>query len=109
VPKLIPIFELREGMVLADAVKNKFGQVLIAANEIYEPKYLRMLKTWGINSVCIKQETDIINNSELDEEKKGAALNILLQRLKWNPKNSFEKNLFEMALNEVYVKQQGER
>lgn len=97
--KSIHINDLEEGMVLAEAVKNKFNQVLCPANIVTEAKHIKLFKTWGIQSLTvfeliINQDTE---GSETAMPKQETNQQEFLFYLGWEPRNSFELDLFEMA------------
>ena len=48
--------DIQEGMILAQPILNKFGQVLLPANVELQKKHSHLLKTWGITVVFIKNE-----------------------------------------------------
>lgn len=52
--RVISCDEIEQGMILAQPILNKFGQILLPANVELQKKHSQLLKTWGITSVTIK-------------------------------------------------------
>jgi hypothetical protein len=95
-PKLIKIDSLIEGMVLAEAVINKLGQVIIAKNTLLTLKQINTLRMWGINQVLIKSldsEMEISEDLAIIEESKSK----IKAELDWKVNNIFTDELIELA------------
>lgn len=100
-PKFMKIEEIKEGMILASPVFNRYGQILLPKDSVIEEKHKSLLKIWGVRCVQIcAGENDKINESKLDElyalagEKLG-------KRLLWTPRNEIENDLYEAALMKI--------
>jgi len=95
-PKLLEIERLIEGMILAEPVLNKMGQVMIAKDITLSHKHINILKMWGIKQVCIKNtENDVaeINDPDLIE----LAKKDLIIKLGWEIDNPFLEEMIELA------------
>jgi len=94
--KRIDLEEAHEGMVLAEPVLNKLGQVMLGKGISLKLKQINVLKMWGIKQIAINNlEEDIPEetNYELLEETKLK----IKQQLGWNDDNSFLNELIELA------------
>lgn len=83
-------------MVLAEDIKNKYGQLLISAETVLNEKHVRLLKTWGVSVVSIVgegAEKVVITEEEKEQKKKE-----LLKEIGWKPDNPFEEDLINMAV-----------
>ncbi len=102
--KLISLDEIEPGMILGSPIKNKYGQVLLAAKIALVYNHKNLLKTWGITTLYIvdpDQNTDeksLANNRSIDAEK------ILRERLNWAPENVYEQDLYDMAIQSIIEK-----
>lgn len=98
--KTITPDEIKEGMELAESVKNKFGQVLLAAQTKLQPKHAGILKTWGVQAIQVYSDNDS-GFSQFDETAVANAKDKLSKRMNWTPRNSYEEELAQMALNRI--------
>lgn len=103
-PKLVVLEEIKEGMELALPIKNKFGQVLLSADVRLENKHKKILKTWGVTGIYIKEDNIETNEAEYDDKAVSEAAQILSRRLKWKPTNFNEEDLYNMALRQILEK-----
>ena len=94
----IKIENLLTGMKLAVPVKNKYGQIMLAADTVIEEKHKKILKMWGITDLYIKHEQEAGGENVDDERKIADAKEALAQRLAWAPKNEIEEELYALAL-----------
>ena len=101
--RLITIEEIEENMELAHPVKNKLGQVLLGSDMLLKDKHKKILKTWGIEYISIKEKGTNKRKLEYSVKQIQDAKLILDQRFEWDPKNNFERELYEIALNKVLV------
>ncbi|MGK9368666.1 hypothetical protein ACSSWA_07180 [Melioribacter sp. Ez-97] len=93
--EIISIDEIKNGMVLAEDIKNRYGQLLIAAETVLNEKHVRLLKTWGVSVISIVGEGEekvVITEEEKEQKKKE-----LLKEIGWKPDNPFEEDLINMA------------
>ena len=51
---ILPLDELKPGMILAEPVYNQQELLLLEAGTALTKKRIWMLKTWGIEQVCVK-------------------------------------------------------
>jgi molybdopterin biosynthesis enzyme len=54
-PMKVPIADAEPGRILAQAVQNHQGQTLLKAGTEIQPKHLRILRTWGVESIEIEE------------------------------------------------------
>jgi hypothetical protein len=103
--KQILLEQLEEGMELAQPVKNKLGQLLLPVDIKIEEKHKRLLKTWGVSSLFIKDDgkSETVETG-IDEETLNKAKLLLEQRMTWKPRNSNEEELYETALGNILEK-----
>lgn len=100
--KTILCDDIEEGMILAQPILNKFGQVLLPANVSLQKKHSQLLKTWGINVVVIKNNNNTNEEVETPEELKSIITEHLSTVFLWEPQLPFEKELYQLAfINEV--------
>jgi hypothetical protein len=88
--------EIEDGMILCHSLINKFGQILLPSGTNLNIKHIKLLKTWNIISISVKngeEEEDLT----ISDEMRIIAENELSKRMKWKPRIPIEENLFEMA------------
>jgi len=88
--------ELEPGSTLAEPVMNSFGQTLIASGAELTPKHISILKTWNIQSVKIKTDSNEIIGKYSDEQLL-FAFEKLMQHVKWQPRNRNEEDLLKLG------------
>jgi len=96
--KIVPVDQISEGMELELPVKNQYGQLLIPASARLEEKHKKILKTWGVTSVSIKEDLTTPSDSEPTDTQRADELELLYKRFGWRPGNPNEEDLFEMVL-----------
>jgi putative nucleotidyltransferase with HDIG domain len=64
---IVPINNLKEGMILAQDIRDVNGRLLLTASEIIQSKHIRVLKIWGIT------EAPVVEGDQLKEETIPAA------------------------------------
>lgn len=64
---LLAINDLKDGMVLAQGVCNKHGNILLQGGDRLDEKKIILLKSWGITEADVKD----IDGEQLAEGKKG--------------------------------------
>lgn len=99
-PKTIPTSELQEGMILKNPVVNKFGQVLLREGTELKLSHNRVLQLWGINFLTIEtpDETDLV---VIDENIIAKSLELVRNRMKWEPRNKHEMDLLELTKKSI--------
>jgi hypothetical protein len=96
VAKSVNLNELEPGSILAEPVLNSFGQTLIAGGAEINQKHISILKTWNIQSVKIKTDS----NEEIEkysDMQLQLALEKLMQHIKWQPRNRNEEDLLKLG------------
>ncbi|MCX7049551.1 MAG: hypothetical protein NTX50_29210 [Candidatus Sumerlaeota bacterium] len=92
---------IAEGMVLAEPVINRQGQVLLPAGTALTAKHHIMLKTWGIAHVAIQTAEDGQKPSDgggMSREVLARAIMRLSKRWQWKPHNAWEKEIYMLAV-----------
>ena len=93
----ISIDQIEEGMILAEPVVNKFGNVLLGAGASLSSNHITLFKTWNVKDIAIRS---LSSDSEIEitEEHRAQAAVLLTKRMKWFPRNDIEKDLYSLAL-----------
>ncbi|MBX3009636.1 MAG: hypothetical protein KF816_16555 [Melioribacteraceae bacterium] len=102
--KSIAIEKITSGTKLASDVRNKYGQILLGAGMELDEKHKKIFKMWGIVTVEIEDKKTATTNIEGDEALLEEAKNKLQSRLNWQPSNSIEIDIYEMALQKILSK-----
>ncbi|HRK59924.1 MAG TPA: hypothetical protein PLI74_09795 [Candidatus Kapabacteria bacterium] len=95
--RVISCDEIEQGMILAQPILNKFGQILLPANVELQKKHSQLLKTWGITSVTIKGEEGDDKEIEISEEMRLLIEENLKNKILWQPINAYEKEVYQLA------------
>ncbi|MFW5701735.1 MAG: hypothetical protein ACOCX7_02180 [Bacteroidota bacterium] len=98
--EIVQIDQIEEGMVLAEPIVNNFGQTLLPADIELSSKHVNILKTWNIRSVTVKGDATQ-EDFTLSEELRAKAKEHLAGRMKWEPRDKFEKELYKMGIVHV--------
>ena len=85
-----------EGMTLSDSIVNNQGQTLLPAGIVLAQQHLRILKTWNIRLIHIKEDESEEENSINPELLKLAEEN-LITRMNWTAQIDIEIDLFNAA------------
>lgn len=101
--KCIPVEKVVEGMELEVAVKNHYGQMLLPVNTVIVEKHKKIFKTWGIQSIYVKEEISEPGSEQQLDAEKLKEMQSLYDRFKWKPRNSIEEDLFKMILLKISV------
>lgn len=96
--KLMDIKKLEEGMVLAEPVINKHGQVLLPAGAVLKNNHKRILATWNIKFVNIKEDDNEDEFSNISPELYKRAKAILDENMLWKPRNINEFDLYNACV-----------
>lgn len=97
----VPLETLEPGMVLAEPVLNRLGQILLSKGSELSPRHLTVLKTWGISAVAIEcGKTDSRDPIREEAIQKRARARIKM-RLFWNPQSPLEKEIIHLAVQQV--------
>ncbi|MBA4395413.1 MAG: hypothetical protein C0407_17830, partial [Desulfobacca sp.] len=87
----VPLESIQPGMVLADPIFNRFGQVLLNKGVQISDRHLNVLKTWGILKALIEGGQSDGEQFEINEEMRTRALARLNKRLLWHPNTPLEE------------------
>ncbi len=96
--RILTIDKVEPGLILASPIYNNAGQVLLGADTELTQKSIKVLKTWNIKSVIIKDNSNE-PNIEISEEIMELARRKVNERLSWEPRNSNEFDLYNTAVN----------
>ncbi len=107
--KLVFIEDALEGMVLNEPIVNNQGQTLLPAGITIGSNHLRILKTWNIRSIYIKEDKSEEDN-KISDEMLLVSKEKLMSRIKWSPRLEIEEDLLNAAvyLNAVNLSQKGD-
>ena len=97
----VPFETLEPGMVLAEPVLNRLGQILLSKGSKLSPRHLTVLKTWGISAVVIEGGEIEGKDPSLDEAIKKRALARIKRRLFWRPQSPIEKEIIHLAVQQA--------
>lgn len=94
--KYVSLKEIIPGMILAEPVVNRYGQVVLAAGIELESHHIGRLKTWGVTLISVDAEGDEVsgcNQQVLDRAREQVE-----ERLTWAPRNQLEKDMYNAAV-----------
>ncbi len=100
-PKMVKVDSIKDGMILADVVMNKFGQTVLPSGVELKEYQKKLLKLWNISAVRIRTGDE--NEDDLppvSRELKQKAEENLLRRMNWRPRNDIERDLFNLSVIE---------
>ena len=95
--KIVLIDSVEPGMILSEPVINNSGQILIGAESELNPRTIKVLKTWNIRSVTIKDNSKD-ENHEISEEILEIAKQKIYARINWEARNNNEFDLINTAI-----------
>lgn len=104
-PSLISIDDLKNGMVLAEAVKNKYGQVLLAKNAVINANHPKIFRTWGVETIMVHDDNVAKPQATFNTSLVASVRQGLIDRLQWEPMLPQETDLLEMAVNSFLRRQ----
>ena len=96
-PSIIQISDIEEGMILAEPLVNSFGQTLINSGVVLKKNHARLLKTWNIQTVCVKKDEDE-EEVEISKEMIINAQKKLAERILWKPRNENERDMYKTVV-----------
>ena len=76
---------------------NNYGQILIPSGASLSSKHVTLLKTWNIQTVSIKSD-DAEETTDMSDEARQLCTENLQKRMKWEPRNDNEKDLFQVGI-----------
>jgi hypothetical protein len=97
----VPFETLEPGMVLAEPVLNRLGQILLSKGSVLSPRHLNVLKTWGISAAVIEGGEAERRDPILDEEIQKRALARIKRRLFWHPHSPLEEEIIHLAVQQA--------
>ena len=97
----VPTETLEPGMVLAEPVFNRWGQILLTKGSELSPRHLTVLKTWGIPKAVIESGESETRDPQMDEEILRNAEARIKRRLLWQPQNALEEEIIQLAIQRV--------
>lgn len=96
--KIIAIEKIEEGMILAESVVNKHGQVLIPNGMELKSNHKRIFKSWNIKFVNIKELEDENELIEISPELFKMAKREIDELINWKPENELEMDLYKACI-----------
>ena len=96
--KKVNLENIVEGMILSSPQINKYGQILLAKGTKLENNHIKILKTWGIDSVTIVDEGDEGAVSDHTQRVKVEIEKSLKVRMLFEPSNIYEVDMFRAAV-----------
>ena len=97
----VPTETLEPGMVLAEPVFNRRGQILLSKGSKLSPRHITVLKTWGVQVALIEKGDTEDRDPILDQEIQNRALARIQKRLFWTPKSPLEEEIVHLAVQQV--------
>ena len=94
---IIPIEEIKEGMISAEPIINNYGQTLLPAGAELKEKHKFLMKTWNIGSITIESD-ETEEDQELTEDERAQLMEKLSIRFRWKPRNPQEEDLLNMTI-----------
>lgn len=95
-PSYVNIENVEEGMILAENLTNKFGQVMAKSGVEIKEIHIKMLKTWSIDGILVMEKNE--KEIELSEKEKEKYLGLIHKKIGFVPSNNVEKDLSESIL-----------
>jgi hypothetical protein len=97
----VPFETLEPGMILAEPVLNRLGQILLNKGSQLSPRHITVLKTWGIPAVLIESGELEGNDPIWDEEIQKRAQARIKRRLFWYPQSPLEEEIIQLAVQQA--------
>ena len=88
----VPFETLQPGMVLAEPVFNRLGQILMSKGSALSPRHLTVLKNWGIPAAVIECDEAEDNDPILDQAIQERARQNKNAPVLASPKSAGERN-----------------
>ncbi|HOM04998.1 MAG TPA: hypothetical protein PLU67_05820 [Candidatus Kapabacteria bacterium] len=96
--KVIAVEDIQDGMIIAEPIVNRYGQVLLAAGVVLSQQHSTFLKTWNIRTIKVTAGAEDEETSEISEEMRKQILESIAQRTSWTPRIPIEEDLFKVAV-----------
>lgn len=100
--RVVEIDTVEPGMVLAEPVLNKRGQMLLGSGATLTDRTVKTLKSSGVRSVIVQGEDDTITEEDL-----ACAEALLRGRMQWEVEHPQEEALFTEVVK--HLARQGRR
>ncbi|MEW6186956.1 MAG: hypothetical protein AB1585_14575 [Thermodesulfobacteriota bacterium] len=100
----VPLEELHSGMVLAEPVFNRWGQILLNKGCKLTPRHISVLKTWGVAKADIGNIEGEEEVARIDQETLARAQKQVNKRLFWEPRTDFEKEIIQLAVRQTALR-----
>jgi hypothetical protein len=97
----VPLQDLESGMVLAEPVFNRWGQILLNKGCKLTPRHLAVLKTWGVPKVFIGSGERDEDLPRVDEATLNRARGHIKKRMLWHPETTLEKEIIQLAIQQA--------
>lgn len=96
--KVISVDEIQDGMIIAEPIVNRYGQVLLASGVVLSQQHATFLKTWNVRTIKVTAGAEEEETSEISEEMRQQILESIAQRTSWKPRIPIEEDLFKVAV-----------
>jgi hypothetical protein len=96
-PEFVATEDVEEGMLLAEPVRNNFGQVMIPEAHQVKPQHLKLLKTWNVSGIVIKKDGEEEQKSLTPEQIK-LLKSEMEEQMDWTCDFDLENDLFNTAI-----------
>ena len=100
-PRKIGLAHIEEGSVLAEPVINTYGQVLLPAGLTLEQKHVRVLKTWNVAEILVREPEADSAVPVVTDTVRALAEERLSHRLTWKPRNANEQDFVAMGVDHI--------
>ncbi len=99
-PKVISIDDIQNGMVSAEPIVNRYGQIILAAGTSLTSRHSSMLRAWNVRTVKIVGGDEVADIGVSDEIKQ-LALDKIKKRLTWSPRLPIEEDLLAISIKHI--------
>ena len=96
--KRVSLDKIEEGMILTSAQVNKYGQVLLAKGTKIKNSHIKILRTWGVDSIMVLDESEPEIESEHFKRVKAEVEKSLKVRMLFEPSNIYEVDMFRATI-----------
>lgn len=97
-PIFVTVDEVEEGMLLAEPIRNNFGQEMMPVGHEIKSQNMRLLKIWNVNGIVIKQSDEEEQDSALSPEEIKKIKEEMESRMDWTCDFELEIDLFNTAI-----------
>ncbi|GAB1259032.1 hypothetical protein [Aurantivibrio plasticivorans] len=108
----LTVSQVEPGMIVEEDVRAPAGQLLLGAGAELSEKTIRVLKTWGVNTIKVEGEGDGAGNTavNLSEEDLAAAKRMIQHRfVKTDISEEPMRSIFEYAISHFALKKSQEK